>query len=88
MGEHTTRMPPRLLTRAQVRSYLQIEDAELQHRMRHGQVPRPLWGCDSDLPNARWDRNSIDRTLDRASTITSSDIAATQELDQAFGLSR
>jgi len=88
MGERILKMTPRLLTRAQVRSYLQIDDMELQHRMRHGQVPRPLWGCNMDLPSARWDRNGIDLSLDKASTITTSDIAATQELDQAFGLFR
>lgn len=77
---------PRLLTRRQVRSYLQVDESELVHRMRVGQVPKPLWGCDPNDDDARWDRKGIDRAIDRASTITSSDIAATQALDDAFGL--
>lgn len=79
---------PRLLTREQVRAYLQIDDLELVRRMRSGQVPRPLWGCQDSMPNARWDRVGIDKALDRASTIPVSEVAAVDALDRAFGLQR
>jgi hypothetical protein len=76
---------PRLLTRGQVRSYLQVDDAELVRRMASGQVPGPLWGCDPDLTSARWDREAIDRALDRASAIKSNVAAAEEEFDRALG---
>jgi hypothetical protein len=79
---------PRLLTRDQVRDYLQIEDAELTQRMARGQIPRPLWGCDPALPSARWDRKGIDRAIDRASMIRIHDLAGEEELDRALGTGR
>lgn len=79
---------PRLLTRANVRSYLQIDDAELIARMRRGHVPKPLWGTDPALPAARWDRQAIDRALDRASAVPSSIEADEDKLDKALGTGR
>lgn len=76
---------PRLLTRAQVRGYLQITDSELADRIRKGQVPKPLWGCDAALQSARWDREAVDRALSRESAIPVSMGAATEALDEAFG---
>jgi hypothetical protein len=93
MGERPILWPrawgaPRLLTRNQVRSYLQITDADLVARMARGQVPGPLWGTDADLADARWDRQAVDRALDRASAIPSIVDAGTEELDRAFGTGR
>lgn len=79
---------PRLLTRDQVRGYLQILDVELEQRMKRGQLPGPLWGCDPCLPNARWDRQSIDRAIHRASAIPVNDLAGEEELDRALGTGR
>jgi len=79
---------PRLLTRNQVRAYLQVNDGELTERMRRGQIPGPLWGSDPALANARWDRFAIDRALDRASAIPAHTDAAMEELDRALGLRR
>ena len=77
--------PPRLVTRDQLRAYLQISEAELCAREARGQVPGPLWGCDAALPSARWDRVAVDRAIDSASAIPSHIEAATEELDRAFG---
>lgn len=77
---------PRLLTRAQVRAYLQVTDKELTARMQRGQIPGPLWGSDAALDNARWDRQAIDRAVDRASAIPAHLDAAAEELDLALGL--
>ena len=79
---------PRLLTRAQVRAYLQCDDAELTVRMERGQLPGPLWRCDHALSTARWDRVSVDRALNRASAIPASIDAAVEELDRALGTRR
>jgi hypothetical protein len=76
---------PRLLRRAQVRAYLQIEEREMADRMRRGQLPGPLWGCDPELPSARWDRQAVDRAVNRASAIPDHTVAATEELDREFG---
>ena len=79
---------PRLLTRQQLRGYLQIDEAELGERIRKGQVPKPLWGCDQTLPSARWDREAVDRALSRASAIPASVDAAIEALDDACGYAR
>jgi hypothetical protein len=79
---------PRLLTRQQVRAYLQVTDPELSDRMKAGHIPGPLWGSDAALANARWDRTAIDRALDRASAIPSHIDAAMEELDRGLGLKR
>ncbi len=79
---------PRLLTRDQVRGFLQMEDAELTQRMSRGQLPGPLWGCDPALPSARWDRQSLERALNRASAIPVNDLAGEEELDRALGTGR
>ena len=75
---------PRLLTRAQVRGYLQCDDAELTLRMQRGQVPGPLWNSNPALPSARWDRVAVDRALNRASTMPNLD-ADEALLDRALG---
>jgi hypothetical protein len=75
---------PRLLTRAQVRGYLQCNDSELTARMERGQLPGPLWKCDAALPSARWDRAALDRAINRASAIPASIDAAVEELDRAL----
>jgi hypothetical protein len=77
--------PPRLIDRAQLRGYLQVEEAELAIRLERGQVPGPLWGCDAALSNARWDRHAVDRAMDRASAIPCPITAGEEELDRAFG---
>jgi hypothetical protein len=79
---------PRLITRGQVRGYLQMEDAELTQRRKRGQLPGPLWGCDPDLPNARWDRQSIDKALDRTSGVRANDTSEEEQLDRALGTGR
>ncbi len=79
---------PRLLTRDQVRGYLQTDVNDLTLRMRRGQLPVPLWGCDPALPSARWDRKALERAVDRASAIPSNDLAGEEELDIALGTRR
>ena len=76
---------PRLITREQLRAYLQVAEAELSKRLARGHVPGPLWGCDPALPDARWDRHAVDRAVDRASAIPSHIEAAAEEMDNAFG---
>lgn len=79
---------PRLLTRGQVRAYLQVTDAELTQCIGRGQIPGPLWGSDAALGNARWDRLAVDRALDRASAIPAHVDAAMEDLDRGLGTRR
>lgn len=77
---------PRLLTRAQLRQYLQITVTELAERIDRGEIPRPLWGAKPDDRAARWDVRAVDRALDAASGPTASVAAAEAFLDRALGL--
>lgn len=79
-------LPPRLLTRAQLRAYLQITVTELQQRIDQNQLPRPMWGVDPDHKAARWDRQQVDRALDEAAAPVATVEAATRHMDRAFGL--
>jgi hypothetical protein len=86
MGDRAWRWgAPRLITREQLRAYLQMQEAELADRLRRGQLPGPLWDGDAALTNARWDRHAVDRALDRASSLRSDIDAAVAELDREFG---
>ena len=61
---------PRLLTKATRRQLLGgIAWSEVCIRMERGQIPFPLWNVAPDDKAARWDRRSVDRALDRASSI-------------------
>lgn len=80
-------IPPRLLTRAQLRAYLgDIAAAELDERIRRGRLPGPLWGATPGDKAARWDRRAVDMALDRASAIPGSLEADTLILDRSLGL--
>jgi hypothetical protein len=79
-------LPPRLLTRAQLKAYLQITEPELALRMTRGQVPGPIWGSDVDLFSARWDRRAVDRALDRASGAPATVESDSEALDRALGI--
>jgi hypothetical protein len=65
---------PRLLTRDQVRSYLQIEDAELTQRMARGSLfkffsvamsPEPAPVCGRDALSARRPKGAVGRLAER-----------------------
>ncbi len=78
---------PRLLTRADLRSYLgMISWAECKLRMERGQIPNPLWGLGPSNKDARWDRRAVDRALDDASAIPPSLEAQERLLDRALGI--
>lgn len=79
---------PRLLSRFQVRAYLQLTDRELADRIRKGQLPNAIWGCDPALPSARWDRQAVDNALNRASAVPLGEKALIEELDRDWGLRR
>ncbi len=77
---------PRLLTRAQLRGYLQITVTELAERIDARQLPPPMWGLAPDNPRARWDIRQVDRMLDAAAGPAATVEAAERHLDRAFGL--
>lgn len=80
-----SRIAPRLLSRAELRTYLGgIEDAEIDRRMARHQLPGPMWGSRPGDKAARWDRLAVDRALDRASDISRSVEASTEALDAAL----
>lgn len=78
---------PRLLTRTALRLYLgSLPLAEIEHRMKHGLLPQPLWDLAWDHPLARWDRAAVNRALDRASRMPATLEAQGEALDRALGL--
>jgi hypothetical protein len=78
---------PRLLTRTRLRAYLHdLKWAEIDARMKRGQLPGPLWGIPADHPDARWDRRAVDRALDAASGIPASIEVDEAALDRALGI--
>lgn len=82
MGEPS----PRLVTRAQLRSYLQCTVTELEQRIAARQLPGPMWGLPASDPRARWDIRQVDRMLDAAAGPAATVESAERHLDQAFGL--
>lgn len=79
--------PPRLLTRAQLRTYLGgISATELEERIGAGLLPRPVWGLQPGDKAARWDVRQVDRMLDAAAGPAATVEAAERHLDRALGL--
>lgn len=79
--------PPRLVTRAQLRTYLgAISARELEERIGAGVLPRPLWGRHPGDKAARWDLRRVDRMLDEAAGPAATVEAAERHLDRALGL--
>lgn len=80
-------LPPRLVTRAQLRAYLGgLTARELDERIGAGVLPRPLWGRQPADKAARWDLRRVDRMLDEAAGPAATVEAAERHLDRALGL--
>lgn len=78
--------PSRLLTKPALRVHLGgLPWDEIQTRMKNGQIPLPLWGLAPEDSRARWDRKSVDRALDLASSIPATLEADEALLDRALG---
>lgn len=79
-------IPPRLLTRAQLRAYLQLATVqELEERILARQLPAPLWGLAPGDRRARWDVRQVDKMLDAAWGPVATVEAAEMHLDRALG---
>lgn len=80
-------IPPRLVTRAQLRAYLGgISTTVLAERIAAGLLPPPVWGLHPTDKAARWDLRRVDRMLDEAAGPTATLEAAERHLDRALGL--
>ena len=78
---------PRLLTRGALRAHLgELPWAEIDARIKAGQIPGPLWGLPATDPRARWDRRAVDRALDLASSLPATLEQDEALLDKALGI--